>query len=323
MRKKFSVMLPIIIMIAVAIICIFAYLIGTNQIKFNKSSLNKTETSNALNNSDGANVILSRNELPRLDASVVTQPLMTSLIRDFVCDDEISDAIFNYSDTDTALRKLLNDEVDAVICPYPSDDVLSLASAQGIDLDITPIAKEGFVFLVNSNNPIDSIKVSDVQKIYIGEVTNWSQIGGNNVDIRAFQRPENSITQREMNNLVMKGLPMVDPPKDVFVDKIYGEITDLIADYDNSEKGIGYSYYTEAKLLYDFDAKIDNTVKFLRVNDIEPSYSTIKDNSYPFVTQYYLIKNKNNQSEQLAIFVDAVLSERGKNAIKEAGYIDE
>ena len=323
MRKNFSVMLPVIIMIAVAIICILVYLIGTGQIKFNKSILNKTENSNVLNNSNGTNVILARNELPRLDASVVTQPLMTSVVRNFVCDDELSDTIFNYSDTDEALRKLLNDEVDAVICPYPSDDVLSLASAQGIELDVTPIAKEGFVFFVNSNNPVDSIKVSDVQKIYIGEINNWSQVGGNNINIKAFQRPDNSITQREMHNLVMKGLPMIDAPKDVFIDKIYGEITDLIADYDNSENGIGYAYYTEAKLLYDFDAKIDNTVKLLRINDIEPNYDTIKDNSYPFVAQYYLIKNKNNQSEHLEIFVNALLSERGKNAIKEAGYIDE
>lgn len=322
MKRTFSVMLPIIIMVLVAVICICLYLFGTNQIKFNNHTLNTAEISNVVS-SDEENVILAKNELPRLDASVITQPLMTALIRDFTCDDSIQESSLNYSDTEEALKKLLKDEVDVVICPYPSEDILSLADIQGIELDIIPIAKEGFVFFVNSNNVIDNIKVSDIQKIYIGEISNWSQIGGDNAEIKAFQKPEGSIAQREMNRTVMKGLQMAEAPRSIFVDKTFGKITDLIANYDNSENAIGYSYYNEAKRLYDFDAKIDNTVKLLKINDIEPNYSNIKDNSYPLITHYYLIKNKNNQSEHLKIFSEAVLSERAKGVIKGAGYIDE
>ena len=53
-----------------------------------------------------------------------------------------------------------------------------------------------------------------------------------------------------------------------------------------------------------------------------PSYDTIKKNDYPIISNYYLIRNKNNQSESLNIFTEAVLSERGKNVIKEAGYVE-
>jgi len=323
MRKFFSIMLPILIMITVAIACIGIYLFGTNQINFGKKNLNIIQNSNNVVSTNDSSIVLSKQELPRLDASVITQPLMTSLVKDFTCDENISDSIFNYSDTDEAFEKLLNDEVDVLITTYPSDDILSLASVRGIELEVVPIAKEGFVFVVNKSNPIDSIKVSDIQKIYTGEIANWSQIGGSNLEIKAFQRPDNSITQTEMNNLVMKGLEMIEPPKEVFYDSTYGEINDLIADYDNSENGIGYSYYAEAKLLYDFDENVENAVKFLKVNDIEPNYENIKNSKYPIITNYYLIYNKKNQSEKLKIFVDAVLSERGKNAIKEAGYIDE
>lgn len=121
----------------------------------------------------------------------------------------------------------------------------------------------------------------------------------------------------------MKGLQINSAPRVVFKDDVYGEITDLIANYNNSENGIGYSYYTEAKLLYDFDDTYENSIKFLKINDIEVSNETIRDGSYPLVTNFYLIRDKNNESEHLQIFVDALLSERGKNAIKEAGYIDE
>lgn len=321
MRRKFSVILPIIIMLAVAIICIIAYLVATDQIKI--KTLQKNNIAQNIISPSNEEVILTKNELPRLDASVLTQPLMTSIVKDFTGSDDISSSVLNYTDTDSAIKKLLNGEIDAVITTYPSDEVLALATARNIDLDIIPIAKEGFAFFTNKINPVDSIKVSDVQKIYIGEITNWNQLGGDNIDILAFQRPDNSINQMEMKRTVMKELKMISAPRSIFTDLVYGEINDLIANYNNPENGIGYSYYTEAKLLYDFDNTSDNSIKFLKINEIELTDETIQDGSYPFITNFYFIRDKNNESEHLQIFSDALLSDRGKNAIKEAGYINE
>lgn len=308
-------------MLLVAIICIIAYLFATEQIKIR--TLPKKNIAQNVVSSNKEEVVLTKNELPRLDASVLTQPLMTSIVKDFTCSEDISNSILNYTDTDNAMKKLLNGEVDAVITTYPSDEVLSLAEAREIDLDIIPIAKEGFAFFTNRLNPVDSIKISDVQKIYIGEINNWNQVGGNNIDILAFQRPDNSISQTEMKRTVMKDLKMSSAPKSVFTDLVYGEVNDLIANYNNPENGIGYSYYTEAKLLYDFEDTSDSSIKFLKINEIELTEETIKDGSYPFITNFYFIKDKNNESEHLQIFSDALLSDRGKNAIKEAGYINE
>ena len=125
-----------------------------------------------------------------------------------------------------------------------------------------------------------------------------------------------------MKKSVMNGLEMIEPSKDIFYDKTYGEISDLIMSFDNSENAIGYSYYSEAKILYDTDAKIDSTIKFLNVNEIEPNYENIHNGTYPIQTNYYLIKNKNNNSEIVQIFMDAIFSDRGKKIVKEAGYID-
>ena len=60
----------------------------------------------------------------------------------------------------------------------------------------------------------------------------------------------------------------------------------------------------------------------MKVNDVAPSYDSIKSGEYPVQVNYYLIRNKNNTSESLNLFTDAVLSDRGKKVIKEAGYID-
>lgn len=320
MKKILTVLLPFLIMLIVAGACIGIYFVFTKGLpKFNQ----QVATENVvLNQEDDTSIILTEDELPRVDASGIAQPLMTALIRNFTQDNNISEKSLSYSSTDEGLEKLLNDEIDVLISTYPSDDYITRAQAKGIDLEITPIAKDGFVFYTNPTNSMDSIKVSDIQKIYNGQVKNWSQIGGADLNIKAFQYPENSSTQLEMISSVMKKLEMVDAPKDIFYDKTYGEINDVIATYDNSEGSIGYTYYYEANLLYDTDAKVDGTIKILKVNDVAPSYDSIKSGEYPVQVNYYLIRNKNNTSESLNLFTDAVLSDRGKKVIKEAGYID-
>lgn len=322
MRKYLSVILPFLIMVAIAGICIGIYMIFTNGFPKFRKNVNSTNSIPVAPVVKDSEVILSFEELPRIDAAGLTQPLTIELVRDITQNSDISESDFDFSTTEEGFNKLINDNVDVIISTYPSDDIITLAKTKGIELEITPIAKDGFVFFVNSNNPIDSIKVSDIQKIYNGQIKNWSQIGGSNTQIRAFQRPDNSPSQNEMKAGVMKNLNIVDPPKDVFESKKFGKISDLIALYDNSENAIGYSYYYETNILYDSDAKISNTIKLLKINDIEPSYETIKDGTYPIQTNYYMIRNKNNSSESLELFTNAVLSDRGKNVIKEAGYID-
>ena len=76
------------------------------------------------------------------------------------------------------------------------------------------------------------------------------------------------------------------------------------------------------KNIYDIDERIDNSVRLLEIDGIAPSYDTIHDESYPLKLNYYLVKNKSNNYENVQIFVNALTSDRGKKVVKEAGYID-
>ena len=316
MKKFLNVMLPIFIMAIVIFMCAGMYLFFTTGTF--KQSNNSTLSTEKINE----DIILTQNELPRIGCSAITKQLTSSILKNFTQDENIADNVFDVDSTEEGFNKLIKDEVDVLISTYPTDDIMTLAKANGVDLEITPIAKDGFVFFTNTNNKIDSLKVSDIQKIYTGQIKNWSEIGGENIDIKAFQHPENSPTQNEMISSVMKNLKIIDAPKDVFYAKKFGEINDLIATYDNTKGALGYSYYYETKMLYDTDGKINNTIKILKLNGVMPDYDTIKNNDYPIISNYYLIKNKKNQSESLNIFTDAVMSDRGKNVIKEAGYIE-
>lgn len=316
MKKFLNVMLPVFIMAIVVSLCIGVYLFfTTDMVKKDNDSILGTEKNEE-------SIILSQNELPRIGCSALTKQLSSAIIKNFTQDENIDDSVFDVKSTEEGFNSLIKDEIDVLISTYPTDDIITFAKANGVDLEITPIAKDGFVFFTNSDNKIDSLKVSDVQKIYTGQVKKWSEVGGDNIDIKAFQHPENSPTQNEMISSVMKNLKIVDAPKDVFYAKKFGEINDLIATYDNTEGALGYSYYYETKILYDTDGKINNTIKILKLNGVMPSYDSIKNDDYPIISNYYLIRNKKNHSESLNIFADAVMSDRGKSVIKEAGYIE-
>lgn len=318
MKKFLNIIVPFLIMIIVIVVCVIIYMVFTGELpKFNsRSSLNNDE----IVSSDG--VILAKNELPKLDAVGISQSLMTAVIKDFTQDNNISEKELNYSSSEEGFNKLLNGDIDVLFSTYPTEEMISLAETQEINLSITPIAKDGLVFFVNSANPVDSLKVSDIQKIYTGDVKKWSEVGGDDLNIKAFQYPDNSSTQEEMTSNVMKKLKIIDAPKDVFYNKKFGDINDLIGLYDNTKEALGYTYYYEAKLLYDVANEKEDAVKILKVNNVEPNYDTIKIEEYPIIVNYYMIKNENNDAENVNIFTNAVLSDRGKSAIKGAGYVE-
>ena len=76
--------------------------------------------------------------------------------------------------------------VDMLFGARPSADQLAEAEYMGVELDITPIGKEGFVFFVEEDNPVDGLSSDQLRAIYHGEITNWKEVGGKDQEIRAF-----------------------------------------------------------------------------------------------------------------------------------------
>ena len=87
-----------------------------------------------------------------------------------------------------AYERLITGQTDMIFAAAPSQDQLDRAAEQGVELRLTPIGKEAFVFFVNSRNPVTDLTVEEIQGIYSGEITNWSEVGGRRESIRPFQR---------------------------------------------------------------------------------------------------------------------------------------
>lgn len=312
MNKKTRAIITIIVMIIIIGGCIFAYT------KYGKKSNNNIGTNQDTQIS--TEPIFTLENYPRVDASLATQPLTNAFIKNFTGKD-VNEEDLNYTNTHPGYVKLINGEADLIVVTEPSEEELNLAKEKGVELEVIPVVKEGFVFYVNGQNKVDNLTLEQIQKIYTGEITNWSEVGGDDEKIIPYQRPTNSGSQTGMLSLVMKDKKIMEPVKNI-IETMEG-IIKVVADYNNGKNSIGYSYYYYATTMYDkIDSSIAQGIKLIGVNGVKPSYDTIKDGSYPIQTAYYIVINKNEpENSNTRKLVNAMLSERGQNVAKEAGYV--
>ena len=181
---------------------------------------------------------------------------------------------------------------------------------------LTPFATDALVFVVNADNPVDGLTTEQLQKIYTGEITNWSQVGGEDRDIIPFQRNPEAGSQALMKKLVMDGLEMMEPP----VDYTAGSMSSLlegVRQYDNSPAAIGYTVY-----YYAHDMEMAQGLKLLSIDGTAPSPDTIRSGEYPFLNPYYAVMDKDEAEDSPArILYDWLLGEEGQSLVAQEGYV--
>ena len=324
MKNVVKAILIVLFILIVSGLCIFTYFYFTtvnDDLAMENQEMKNTVEETGILSKNSTDAIFSVEDYPRVDASTVNQPLTTELMRNFT-NSEVDEESLNYTKTHQAYVKLINGEVDLIVVTEPSEDELALAKEKGVELEIIPVIKDGFVFYVNGNNVVDNLTIEQIQKIYTGEITNWSQVGGENIEIKAYQRPENSGSQTGMLSLVMKDKKMMEAPKENLVETM-SEIINFVSDFDNGQNAIGYSYYYYARTMYtDIDESVANGIKLLKVNDVEPNNDTIKSGEYPLTTSYYIVIKKNEpEGSNTRKLVEAMLSERGQAVAESVGYV--
>lgn len=303
MKKKTFIILTIILVIAllgIGVLCF--YLFALKDKKAEEKPIDMTS------------VLFTKEEFPRIDASLATQPLTDAIYSNFTGTD-IKDVKLDYTNTHPGYVKLINGETDLIVVTEPSKEEQALAKEKGVELEVIPVVNEAFVFYVNSNNNVDSLTLNQIRDIYSGKITNWKELGGEDKQIIAYQRPVNSGSQTGMLSLVMNGVKMKEAKKTEYIESMIG-IIDAVANYEDGPASIGYSYYYFATAMYGND-----NIKLLKVNGVEPNFDNIRNKKYPIMTAYYIVVNKNKKDEKVQKLIDSMLSIRGQKVVSEAGYV--
>ena len=294
-NKNLINVLLIIIMILVIIGCIVSYLYFVQ-----------------VESEENPNIIFNEENYPKVDGSIATLK-MAEYFKSKFTGEKIENVNITHTKTENAYDNLINKEVDLILVTYPTEKEIVQAQEAGLELEIVPVAKEALVFFNSKENKVENLTLTQIQDIYSGKITNWRDVGGEDIAITAYQRPSTSDSQKGMLSLVMQGIKMKEPDTE---DISMWQLSNIIVDYSNSSGALGYAfnYY---KILYD-----TNQLKFLSVNDVEPTYENIRTGLYGLQTEYYAVIRKDEpENSNTRKLLNAMTSNYGQSIVKEAGYV--
>jgi phosphate transport system substrate-binding protein len=166
------------------------------------------------------------------------------------------------------------------------------------------IAKDGLAVIVNAANPIENLTLEQIQKIYSAEITNWSEVGGNDAKIHIITREEGSGTRSAFTELVMEKIEIT--PKAIVQDS-NGSVRQLVKGDPNA---IGYISL----------GLVDETVKAVHLDGIAATHDNILNGSYT-LSRPFLFVSLSEPTGETQKFVEFVLSEEGQKMLNDEGLI--
>lgn len=221
--------------------------------------------------------------------------------------------IVTFTNTVVGFERLIEGNVDLFFGARPSADQLAYAAEQGVELEITPIGREAFVFFVEEDEPVDGLTQDQLRAIYHGDVTDWSQVGGRAGEIAAFQRPAGSGSQTMMEYF-MGEVSLKEPQTYETVGSMEGVIRH-VAQYANQRGALGYSFRYFIQGLSQ-----EKGVKLLAVDGVTPDLAHIEDGSYPLTVPLCLVTRKDDPNPNVGKMIDFFLSPDGQTLVLETGY---
>ena len=169
----------------------------------------------------------------------------------------------------------------------------------------TVLAYDGIAVIVHPENPVADLSVETIAKIYTGEITNWSEVDGNDVEIVLIGREAGSGTR--------DGFESITDTEDAC--QYRQELTstgDVITTVAQNPGAIGYASV----------ASVKDTVKTLTVDGVAPTEATIKDGSYVIQRPFVLVtKTGVELSDAAQKFFDYITSADANEIISAAGVV--
>jgi len=185
---------------------------------------------------------------------------------------------------------------------------MSSRELRGDELDLwsVQIALDGLAIIVHPDNPVTNLSLAQVRDIYSAEITDWSELGGNNARIHIVAREEGSGTRGAFEELVM-GEANVTPR--AIVQNSNGSIRQLVSGDPNAIGFISLGL-----------VGIDDRVKALYLDGVSPSWENIMDDSYALFRAFLFVVAEYPVGATRD-FIDFALSETGQQVLANEGLI--
>ena len=181
----------------------------------------------------------------------------------------------------------------------------ALKDDEKADVEGTTIALDGIAVIVNNASKVEDLTVDQLKQMFTGEITNWSEVGGDDGEIVLIGREAGSGTRDGFESIV--------DVKDSC--KYAQELTAtgaVISAVEANPLAIGYASLSA----------VGDTVKMVTVGGVECSEETVKDGSYEVQRPFVFVTNKSvTLSEQAQAFFDFATSADAADLIRTAGAV--
>ena len=171
-----------------------------------------------------------------------------------------------------------------------------------------PVAWDALVVFVNKKNPVSNITFEQIREVYLGKITNWKQLGGNDAKIDLYtRRGKLSGVGRTLRELVFANYDQEF--KSSYVLKSSGPVEKGVLKNIN---GIGITGISSAK---------KRDLKLLSLDGKAPTYENIKSGSYALYRPLYLVIQRHNKTPLVRDFIKYAISREGQNIIRAQGTV--
>ncbi|MDH5369766.1 MAG: phosphate ABC transporter substrate-binding protein [Gammaproteobacteria bacterium] len=171
-----------------------------------------------------------------------------------------------------------------------------------------PVAWDALVAFVHKDNPVDNITFKQLHQLYLGKITNWKELGGNDAPINLYvRRGKLSGVGRTLRELVFANYNQEF--KATYVVKSSGPVEKGVVKDIN---GIGVSGISSAK---------KRQLKLLQLDGKAPNYENIKNGSYALYRPLYLVIKRGNKTPLVRDFIKYAVSNEGQNIIRAQGTV--
>lgn len=167
------------------------------------------------------------------------------------------------------------------------------------------VALDGIAIVVNKENPVADLSVEQLAKLFTGEITNWSEVGGKEGEIVLIGREAGSGTRDGFESIV----GVEDACRYAQELTATGAVISAVA---ANKLAIGYASLSA----------VGDTVKMVTVEGVPCSEETVKDGSYAIQRPFVFVTNKSAAlSAPAQAFVEFAVSDAAAELIRAAGAV--
>ena len=251
-------------------------------------------------NTDGSNTETTLSGTVSTDGSTSMEKVINSLGESFMAMNKDVKFTYNPTGSGSGIQAVSEGRCDIGLSSRALKD-----DEKASGLVETVVALDGIAIVVNPENPVSDLDIDTIAKIYTGEITNWKDVGGNDVEIVLIGREAGSGTR--------DGFESITDTKDAC--QYRQELTstgDVINTVSQNPDAIGYASLSA----------VGDSVKALTVGGVEATEATVKDGSYVVQRPFVLVTKEGTKLSPAAqAFFDYALSADAASIIAAAGAV--